>query len=432
MPSTGLSGFTRDPWSVPDLGDRLRASTAPGGLTDTPEGRAWSAMHDPCMEAGLYTWQLPLQQRSAPRSVSRATPLTLFSMYGYLDLGGHPRVMAASQDAIDRFGTHPAGARMLSGTLDLHLELEDEIASFYGVEASTTFVSGFDANVAALSALLGEGDLVVMDAHAHRSLGDGARLSGAEIQKFPHNDLDVLESLLKAASGRGGRTLVVVDGVYSMGGDVAPLPEIVELKERYGAFLLVDEAHAMGTLGPTGRGTWELQGVEASRIDVITGSLAKAIPSVGGFVAGSYALRAQMQHAAAMYFFSSATAPSTAAAALEGIRVSLEEPEHRERMHRNADAVRAGLAARGFDASQSVGPIVPLLLGDEGRAFTWARDMLLAGVAVSAIPYPAVPAGQSRIRLCATGGHTQEHVDQLLSVIDACLAAEQERAPAAA
>lgn len=425
MLESPLSAFTRDPWSVPDLGERLRASAAAGGLTDTPEAKAWGSLHDPCMDAGLYTWQLPLQQRAAPSSVARGTPLTLFSMYGYLDLAGHPLVVDAARDALERYGTSPSGARMLTGTLDVHLELEAELASFYGVEAATTFVSGFDANVAAVASLFGRDDLILLDALAHRSLNDGAKLSGAEVRRWAHNDLDALEAMLVETQGRPGRTLVVVDGMYSMDGDLCPLAELVELKERFGAFLLVDESHAIGTTGEGGRGTWDAFGVDPRRIDVITGSLAKAVPSVGGFVAGSHALRFQMQHGAAMYFFSSAPAPSAAAAATAGLRVAVREPEHRAVMHRNADRLRAGLQYRGFDVSASAGPIVPLLLGDEGRAFTWARDMLLGGVAVSAIPYPAVPAGQSRIRLCATAGHNDDHLDHLFDVIDACLAAER-------
>jgi 8-amino-7-oxononanoate synthase len=425
LPRTRLTSFTHDPFGVPELGDHLRRDTAPGGLVDTDAARSWAMLHDPCMEAGLYTWQLPLQQRASARSVARESPLTLFSAYGYLDLNGHPRVMAAAHDAIDRFGTSPAGARMLTGTLELHLEVERAIADFIGVESATTFAGGYDANVAAIATLFGKGDLIVLDSLAHRSLNDAAKLAGSELRRFRHNDLEHLTAILDEEGATGRRTLIVVDGVYSMDGDEAPLAELVALKSRYGAFLLVDEAHAIGTMGPTGRGTWEAQGVDPRSIDIITGSLSKGIPATGGFVAGSHSLRSQMQHGAAPYFFSCALSPASAAAALEGLAVIQEEPEHLARLRANSDTLRAGLAARGFETSQSTSAIVPLLLGDEGRAFTWARDMLLGGVAVSAIPYPAVPAGQSRIRLCATAGHRAEHFEHLFQVIDDCLEGER-------
>ncbi len=423
--SPALEAFTRNPFGVPDLGERTRTDIARQGLLDTDAGRTWGALHDPCMSAGLYTWQLPLEQRAAPSSSAHGAELTLFSAYGYLDLSGHPRVVAAAQEAVARFGTSPSGARMLTGTLRVHLDLEAALADFIGVEAVTTFVGGYDANLAAITTVCGARDLVVLDSLAHRSLVDGARLSGAEIKRFRHNDAEHLAEVLAEHSANDRRTLVAIDGVYSMDGDEAPLAEMLAVKERFGVFLLVDESHAVGTMGPTGRGTWEAQGIDPNRIDIITGSLSKGIPSTGGFVAGSYPLRMIMQHAAAPYFFSAALSPASAAAALTALDVIQREPEHLARLRANSDTLRAGLTERGFDVGNSTSPIVPLVLGDEGRAFTWTRDMLLDGVATAAIPYPAVPAGQSRIRLCATAGHEPRHFEHLFSVIDGCLEREE-------
>ena len=300
-----LADFTRHPFR--DLPDDWLASAqiSPGSLLDVKAAVRWFAAIDAVREHALATYQIPLETRSSATSAALGAPLLLFSSYNYLGLNGHPRVDRAAHEAIDRYGTTTGGARMLTGTLELHLELEEQLARFLGQPAAATYGSGYDANVAAISSLFGPGDLAILDRYAHRSLYDGVRLGGCEVDRFDHNDLDHLEQRLRSArTDTTRRILVAVDGVYSMDGDEAPLRDLVDLKERYGAFLLVDESHSIGTVGATGRGVCEGHGVDPANVDIQTGSLGKAIPSGGGFVAGSHALHRFMQFGSGPYFYS--------------------------------------------------------------------------------------------------------------------------------
>lgn len=250
-------------------------------------------------------------------------------------------------------------------------------------------------------------------------------MAGCEVRPFRHNDMADLERRLRQARHRGvDRVLIAVDGVFSMDGDQAPLAAILELKEKYEAFLLVDEAHALGAIGRTGRGTCEEQGIDPGRIDLITGSLSKGIPSSGGFVAGSAPLKIYVQHGSAPYIFSAALTPANAAAALAGLRILRDDPSRMDRLRDNARLLRDGVIARGLDAGASTSPVVPLILGDEWRAYHWARGMLEAGVLVSAVVYPAVAPAMARLRLCATAAHTPEHFETLFAAIDDQLVAE--------
>lgn len=250
-------------------------------------------------------------------------------------------------------------------------------------------------------------------------------MAGCEVRPFRHNDLSDLERRLRQARHRGvKRVLIAVDGVFSMDGDQTPLAGILDLKDRYGAFLLLDEAHALGATGATGRGTCEAQDVDPRRIDLITGSLSKGIPSSGGFVAGSHPLKIYVQHGSAPYIFSAALTPANAAAALAALRILRADPSLIERLQSNTRCLRDGVVARGLDTGASDSPVVPLILGDEWRAYTWSRGMLEQGVFVSAVVYPAVAPGMARLRLCATAAHRPEHFDHLFAAIDDQIAAE--------
>nr|WP_240895251.1 pyridoxal phosphate-dependent aminotransferase family protein [Kineococcus siccus] len=351
----------------------------------------------------------------------------MFSSYGYLGLNGHPRVDAAAQAAVARYGTTPGGVRLLTGTLQLHQELETELARFLGTGSASTYASGYDANLAAIASLFGPRDHVLLDQYAHRSLADAAVLSGARTERFRHNDLARLEARLADLTSEGpARILVVVDGVYSMEGDLAPLPELVALKQRYGAFLLLDESHAFGAIGATGRGTCEATGVDPRDVDLITGSLAKAVPSSGGFVAGSAALQVFLQHGSAPYVFSGALSPANSAAILETLRVVDDEPGHLRRLHENTGRLVRLLTDLGLDLPPGSGssPVVPLLLGDSRRTQQWAAWLLEFGIATSAVLHPAVPHGRGRLRLCATAAHTEADFALLEAGLRACLARE--------
>jgi 8-amino-7-oxononanoate synthase len=420
-----IDRYTRDPFDGYFDGRPFEDMVAEGSLLDTASVRRWFELFEAGLSASLYTYQLPLQGRCSPETTILDEPVLLFSTYSYLGLSGHPRIHEAVRRAVDRFGTSTGGVRLLTGTLELHHEVEHELAAFLGHEAAATFGSGYDANIAAITSLFGPSDWAILDQYAHQSIHDGCRMAGCETRRFRHNDLDDLERRLRQARSRGAqRILVAVDAVFSMDGDQAPLAELIEIKRRHGAFLLVDEAHSIGAIGATGRGICEAQDVDPAGIDIATGSLSKGIPSSGGFVAGARGLKIYIQHGSAPYIFSAAMTPANAAAVLESIRVVLDEPEHVQRLHTNEKILRDGLRERGFEIGPSTTPVVPLLLGDEWRAYSWARGMLDMGIFVSAVVYPAVSPGQARLRLCATAAHRPEHFERLFEGLEACRAKE--------
>lgn len=397
---------------------------APGSVLDSSAVKGWFQTLTAVNTAGVNTYQLPLDRRAGATSSIHGREVTLFSSYSYLGLNGHPRIDAAARDAIDRYGTSPGGVRVLTGTLALHREVEAKLATFLGVEAASLYQSGYDANLAALGTLFDAGDTLILDHYAHRSLREGARLSGATVARFGHNRLDDLERQLRALAGTPGRRVVVVDGVYSMEGDLAPLPELVELKNRYGALLVVDESHAVGAVGATGRGTFEALGVDPREADVITGSLAKGIPSAGGVIAGSLGLVTFLQHGSSPYVFSGAVSAANAAAIGAALDVVDDEPQHLADLRANTERLVGLLRALGLPAGEGQSPVVPLELGTHERTLRWARTLLDHDVAVSAVVYPAVPLGRARLRLCATGSHREEHFARLEAGLRRCLADE--------
>jgi 8-amino-7-oxononanoate synthase len=420
-----LTAYTRDPFCGYFEGRSPEEIAPPGSLLDTPNVQRWFGLFQTGLPHSLYTYQLPLDRRAGPDTEALGAQLVMFSTYSYLGLIGHPRITAAVRAAVDRFGTSTGGVRLLTGTLALHHELEEELARFLGQEGAATFASGYDANIAAITSLFGPGDIAILDQYAHQSIHDGVRMAGCELRRFRHNDMTDLERRLRQARNRGAqRILVAVDSVFSMDGDQTPLADVIHLKRRYGAFLLVDEAHSIGAIGATGRGICEEQGVDPAEIDILTGSLSKAIPSSGGFVAGSRGLKIYIQHGSAPYMFSAAMTPANAAAVLESLRIVRDEPQHLARLRENTCTLRAGLERLGVPTTPSSSPVVPALLGDEWRAYTWARRLLAAGIFVSAVVFPAVSPGQARLRLCATAAHRPEHFERLFAALADCLAAE--------
>ncbi|HEX6134327.1 MAG TPA: aminotransferase class I/II-fold pyridoxal phosphate-dependent enzyme [Longimicrobiales bacterium] len=416
-----LREYTRDPYPGFFHGRTPDELIEPGSLLDHPNVRRWFELFDAGLAESLYTYQLPLSIASGPQSAALGEPLIMFSSYSYLGLIGHPRIATAVTEAVERYGTSTGGVRLLTGTLELHHELEHELAQFLGQEGAATFASGYDANIAAITSLFGPNDVAILDQYAHQSIHDGVRMAGCESRRYRHNDMEDLERRLRQARNRGAqRILVAVDSVFSMDGDQAPIADIIELKRKYGAFLLVDEAHALGSIGHSGRGVCEEQNIEPSDIDILTGSLSKGIPSSGGFVAGSRGLKIYIQHGSAPYMFSAAMTPANAAASLEALRIIQEEPEHMERLRRNTRTLKGGLTGLGFDTGASTTPVLPLLLGDEWRAYRVARSMLDRGIFVSAVVYPAVSPGQARLRLCATAAHRTEHFDRLFAALAEC------------
>jgi glycine C-acetyltransferase len=402
--------------SARPLADALANGYAAAALPphlDTGRVRRWFDLLGWAEATGHYTYQAPLEGHSGPHVRVDGHDLLMISAYDYLGLIGHRAVEEAAVAAVRRYGTGSGGVRLLTGTSDLHRRLEERVAAFKGTEAAVTFSSGYLANIGIIPALVGPSDRVLLDGRAHRSLVAGCRLAGVPYRFFAHNDVAALERKLARAPA-AGTLLIVVEGVYSMDGDVCPLPEIVALKERYGAALLVDEAHSFGVLGATGRGVDQHFGIPPEKVDFWVGSLSTAVPANGGFVAVSAAAALYLQHEAAPFVFSSAQCPAATAAALAALDVIAAEPERIAAARHNADVLRAGLRDLGFDTGASASPIVPVLLGDELAAWKAARFLLDEGILATAVVPPAVPRGAARLRLCATAGHTRADMAEVL------------------
>jgi len=332
--------------------------------------------------------------------------LVSFASYDYLGLAGDARVVEASVDATRRWGTSVSASRLVSGERAIHRELEQAIARFLGAEDALAFVSGHATNVTTIPCLVGEGDLVIADALAHDSIVQGARLSGARRLVFPHNDWAALDALLRDLRARYRRVLIVIEGVYSADGDIPDLPRFVEIKRRHAALLMVDEAHSLGVLGATGRGVLEHAGVAAGEVDVLMGTLSKALASCGGYIAGSARLVRYLRYAAPGFVFSVGLAPANAAAALAALRVLDAEPSRVASLHRNADEFLALARAAGVDVGGSAGtPVIPAIVGDSLRAIRVAARLRELGVSAPPMVAPSVPERLARLRFFVTARH---------------------------
>jgi 8-amino-7-oxononanoate synthase len=341
-----------------------------------------------------------------------------FSSNDYLGLANHAALKVAATTAIDEYGAGAGAARLISGSQSPHHELESAVAIFKGTEAALTFSSGYAAAVGTIPALVDKGDVVVIDKLVHASLIDAAKLSGAKLRVFKHNDLADLTRILIWSAGQGGRTLVVAESVYSMDGDLAPLLNLVELKEQHGAWLILDEAHATGLYGEGRRGVAEEFGV-ADRVDVQMGTLGKALGAAGGYICGSKELIDLLRHRARSFVFSTAPIPAQAAAARAGIELvqSGEGEARRTRLWSLVDELKNGLIARGWKLPVVQSAILPLMVGGEFEAVAFSERLLDAGVFVPAIRYPTVAKGAARLRLTLSAEHSPEDINQLLEAL---------------
>lgn len=378
-------------------------------LVDARARRVFELMGRAC-ESGVYPYQLPLQTRSGPWVKAEGRDMLMLSSYDYLGLIGDPRIDEAAIEAIRKYGTGTGGVRMLTGTIDIHHEMEREVANFKGMPEAITFSSGYLANLAVIASLFSVQDRVILDSLSHRSLVDACRLAGVPVQRFRHNDMDSLRHEI-ANGGPANRTLIVSDGVFSMDGDICPLPDLIQVKRDTGCFLMIDESHASGVLGAHGRGTDEHFGVPAEEVDIWTGSLAKGIPSNGGFVAVSQQLSIFLQHSAAPFIFSAALAPAAVAAVTAALRILKQEPERVARCANNAKFLREGLQSMGFDTGLSQTAIVPVIFNDEASCAFAAGALRSMGICVTPIMFPAVPLGSARLRLCTTAAHRLEDLE---------------------
>ena len=365
---------------------------------------------------GLYFYNLPIKElRGGARVLVDGREMGMYASYSYLGLIGHPRINAAAKEAVDKYGTGTHGVRSLAGTLVLHRELEDTIAEFKGAEDAITFSSGYVTNLTVVSTLVGRGDYVISDKLNHASIVDGCLMSGAKFLRFKHNDMEALEERLKQVPS-GGAKLVVSDAVFSMDGDAIDFPRLVELCQKYGAWLMIDEAHSLGVLGQTGRGIEEHFGMEGS-IDIKMGTLSKTIPSIGGYVAGKKEVIDYLRHASRAYIFSAALPPAQAAAANEAFKVIRDETWRVAKLCENAEQFIKGLQARGFDTMNTTTAIVPILCGTDQRAFTLTKEAQEHDLFVLPVVSPAVPPGLSRLRATVTAAHEPEEIEYAMDVL---------------
>jgi 8-amino-7-oxononanoate synthase len=361
--------------------------------------------------AGLYPYFIPLTNSEGTVAWVGDHRLIMIGSNNYLGLTTHPKVCQAAQEAIQRYGTSCTGSRFLNGTLELHLELERRLAEFVGKDAALVFSTGYQTNVGTISALVGRSDYAITDKDDHASILDGCRLSFGQMRRFPHNDLEGLERVLAHLPDDGGR-LVIVDGVFSMGGDIAPLPDLVQVCRRHDARLMVDDAHSVGVLGG-GRGTAAHFGV-TDEVDLIMGTFSKSFASLGGFIAGDTDAIHYIQHHARSLIFSASIAPANAAAALAALDVMLEEPERSARVMAIGERMRKGFRELGFDVGDSQTPIVPVVFGEDITTFKAWKMLFEEGVYANPVISPAVPEGQALLRTSYVATHADDQLDFVL------------------
>ena len=335
-----------------------------------------------------------------------------FSSNNYLGLANHEETVEAAKEALDKYGIGPGAVRSIAGTMTLHNELEEKLADFKKVEAAVTFQSGFTANLAVIPALVGKGDTVISDELNHASIIDGIRLTGAEVEVYDHCDMDSLEEVLK--SDLQGRKLIVTDGVFSMDGDIAPLPEIVELAKKYNALVMVDDAHGEGVLGTHGRGIvdhFDLHG----EVDVEIGTFSKAIGTVGGCAAGSKTLVEYLKQQGRPFLFSSAVTPPDVAATIKSIEILEKDNTLVRKLWDNGDIFKEKMKEAGFDVGHSETPITPVMIGDAKDASEMSSKLFSEGVFAQSIGYPTVPKGKARIRVMISATHSEDDLEFALS-----------------
>ncbi|HOS70548.1 MAG TPA: aminotransferase class I/II-fold pyridoxal phosphate-dependent enzyme [Bacillota bacterium] len=333
----------------------------------------------------------------------------------YLNLTKHPRTIAAGRKALEKYGSGAGSVPLLGGTLDIHIELEKKIARFKGCEDSIIYTSGFGSNCGSLLSILQEKDIAILDTYVHASIIDGCK--STNIRFFRHNDMNSLERVLERVKDKYRTKLIAVDGVYSMDGDIAPLDRIVELAKTHGAYVMVDEAHATGVIGDTGRGTPQHHNIEG-KVDIVAGTLSKALGGVGGFIAANSELVELLRYYSRPYIFSTAMTPQVAGSLLAAIDVIEEEPEHRKRLWENIRYFKSNLTALGFDLGNSETAIFPIIIGNDLKVKEICRRLHELDIYVNPVMYPAVPKRLSRIRMSLMSAHTKEHLDKALEALE--------------
>jgi 8-amino-7-oxononanoate synthase len=365
-------------------------------------------------ESGYYPYFRVIESESDSRVLVDGRELVMLGSNNYLGLTTHPHVRERAAGALEKYGTSCTGSRLLNGNLDIHIELEERLARFVGKERALVFSTGFGANIGTISAIVGRHDTVVIDKDDHASIYDGCKLSYGKVVRFEHNDVASLrEALARLDTNDHGGILVVVDGVFSMEGDIAPLPEMLPVLKEFGARLMVDDAHASGVLGEHGEGTAAHFGV-TDDVDLIMGTFSKSFASLGGFIAGDDLVIDYIKHNSRPFIFSAAMAPPSVGACLGALDVMESEPQHRTRLWEVVDRMQAGYRELGFDLGTSETPVIPIILGDEMLVFEFWRRLLDAGIFVNPVRPPAVPQGRALLRTSYMATHTDEQMEFVL------------------
>ena len=406
--------------------DMTTAATADKTATATTSARRPQLAHltavlDDLRARGTYFRLRVLDDQQAPVCHYDGREVINLASNNYLGLCNHPKLEEAALKATRTYGVGSGAVRTIAGTMRIHMELEEKIAAFKGVEACVVFQSGFTANAGTVSSILGKEDFILSDELNHASIIDGARLSRAKIKVFRHKDVAHCEELLKEVANEPGRKLVITDGVFSMDGDIGPVDKLADLCDKYGAIMMVDDAHASGVLGRNGRGSVDHFGC-TQRVDVQVGTLSKAIGALGGYVCGSRDLIDYLYHRARPFLFSTSHPPSVAATCIAAFDLLENEPERIERLWSNTKYFQAQLKGAGFDIGGNTTPatetpITPIILGDGRKTMEFSRALFGKGVMATGIAFPTVPEGKARIRCIMTSEHTREQIDRALEIM---------------
>jgi 8-amino-7-oxononanoate synthase len=366
-------------------------------------------------ESGSYFFFRKLESPQDSEVVVNGKRVIMIGSNNYLGLTNHPRVKEAALKAIEKYGSGCAGSRFLNGNLEIHEELEKKLARFFRKEAALVFATGYQTNLGAIPALVGRDDVAIIDMHDHASIIDGCRLSFGEVKKYRHNDMDALERVLEKCEGKG--KLIIVDGVFSMEGDIADLPAIVRLAKAYGARIMVDDAHAIGVLGNGGRGTAEHFGLE-NEVDLIMGTYSKSLAAIGGFIAGPSDVINWIKHLGRSMIFSASLPPSLVASVSTALDIIEEQPELRARLWRNTHKMLRGYKTLGYDTGTSETPIIPILIKDTMKTYQMCKLLFENGVFVNSVISPAVPPGRELLRTSYMATHTEEQLDKVLAAFE--------------
>ncbi|TET74787.1 MAG: aminotransferase class I/II-fold pyridoxal phosphate-dependent enzyme [Candidatus Aminicenantes bacterium] len=373
---------------------------------------------DEIMELDMYPYFTPIQEVNGNKVKVEGKEMIMVGSNNYLGLINHPRVMKAAQEAIDRYGVATCGSRFLNGTLDIHVELERRLAKFMKKEAALAFSTGFQTNQGIISTIVGKGESVITDRMVHASIIDACRLSFGNIHKFKHNNMVDLERILSSLDKEKGK-MIIVDGVFSMEGDLANLPDIVDLARKYNAMVMVDDAHGIGVMGKNGRGTAEHFGVEDD-VDIVMGTFSKSFASLGGFVAGKKKVISYIKHFARSLIFSASITPASVATVLATLDIIETEPQRRERLWQITEKMKSGFQAMGYNTGETETPIIPVIIGDDDMTFMMWKFLREEEIFTNPIINPAVPKGQALIRTSYSATHKEEELDAVLRGFEKC------------